>query len=235
MIIGQNFKQNVTTEKSLRDGYDKVYAEEIMKLDEDKFYNYIAKLAKKYSNNGSLLDISCGLGQLTNFSRELGFDAYGIDISNEAINKAKRNYPDCKFNIGNSERLPFENETFDIVTNMGSLEHYIDMEKAIKESARVLKKKGFALYMLPNQYFLPDFFKVFLLGDPNNKLQPIERFASKNEWKGLLENNGLKVVKILRYNQKFRGKGFLGFIYNVIEKIIPFNLSWHFIYICNRA
>jgi 2-polyprenyl-3-methyl-5-hydroxy-6-metoxy-1,4-benzoquinol methylase len=234
MIVGQNFKQKVSTESDLLAGYDNIYENEAMAADEICFYKKVVAIVLKYVNKGRLLDISCGRGFVVDIARQKGFQSCGLDLAPKAIELASKMYPECSFVQGSSERLPFYDCEFDVITNLGSLEHYLDMEIAIRESVRVLKDTGIAIYMMPNQYFLPSIIKVLFRGDPNDKLQPIERFASKIEWKGLLENNGLKVLKIEKYNQKAKGKGLLGFIYNSFIFTIPFNLSYCLIYICKK-
>lgn len=234
MIIGQNFKQSICTEEDLLAGYDSVYETGIMAADEIDSYKRIVDLAKKYIKTGKLLDISCGKGFVVGLASQNGFESYGLDISPKAIEMAIKKYPAGNFIQGSSEKMLFSNKEFDVITNLGSLEHYLDMEIAIKESVRVLKNSGIIIYMMPNQYFLPSIIKVLFTGDPNDKLQPIERFASKTEWKELLEKNGLKILDIKKYNPKAIEKGILGFIYNVFRFTIPLNLSSCFIYVCKK-
>lgn len=187
MITGQNFRFSIDSEKRLADAYDDIYLKKIIATDNVKFYTNIVEMTKSYMPKGKFLDISCGLGYVVNFANMYGYRSYGIDISKRVSIIAKREFSSCDFIISSSERLPFENESFDIITNLGSLEHYIDMENAIRESVRILKKNGIVLYMMPNQYFLPTIVKVLFTGEPNDKIQPIERFASYKEWYFLLE------------------------------------------------
>lgn len=47
-----------------------------------------------------VIEIGCGLGHYTMQIADLGVDVLGIDISETAIRKAKSNYPDCSFAVG---------------------------------------------------------------------------------------------------------------------------------------
>lgn len=47
-----------------------------------------------------VLELGCGLGYFTNGIRGLGVDVLGVDISATAIEKAKFNYPECQFLVG---------------------------------------------------------------------------------------------------------------------------------------
>lgn len=69
-------------------------------------YSYIRHVTnvsiRKYEIN-SLLEVGCGLGAFTNFMVKNNplVNVEGIDISETAIQKAKINYPDIKFKVGN--------------------------------------------------------------------------------------------------------------------------------------
>ena len=51
-------------------------------------------------NANRVIELGCGLGHYTNKIRQLGFDVLGVDISSTAIEKARKNYPNCKFTTG---------------------------------------------------------------------------------------------------------------------------------------
>lgn len=100
---------------------------------------------KEYSN---LLDVGCGTGYLIDMlSKERQAKFYGVDLSDEMIKVAKsKNILNSEFIQGTSNNLPFEDNTFDIVTCSQSFHHYPYQIEAMKEAYRVLKKGG--LYIL---------------------------------------------------------------------------------------
>ena len=106
-------------------------------------YDYLKD--KEYSN---LLDIGCGTGYLIDMlSKEHEAEYIGVDLSQEMINKASsKKITSAKFVVGKSDEIPFEDNTFDVVTCSQSFHHYPDTFKAMKEANRVLKKGG--LYIL---------------------------------------------------------------------------------------
>jgi ubiquinone/menaquinone biosynthesis C-methylase UbiE len=93
-----------------------------------------------------ILDIACGGGALSLKIAEKGCEVYGIEISEGAINGAKRlaerEEIACEFKIGNAEDLPYPDRYFDKVICSSSLEHFKDDIKALKEMHRVLKPNG---------------------------------------------------------------------------------------------
>src|SRR4249920_2126308 len=80
-----------------------------------------------------LLDVSCGTGSLLSAARARDVEAVGIDLSDEAVRLAKRVARDAEVTVGAGEALPFDNASFDYVTCLGSLEHFLDMGQGLEE------------------------------------------------------------------------------------------------------
>ncbi len=72
----------------------------------------------------------------------------GVDISPSAIALSKKNntLSNLIFQQGDSEQLPFEDNTFDAVINVESSHCYASMEKFLNEVKRVLKPDGAFLF-----------------------------------------------------------------------------------------
>ena len=102
----------------------------------------------KDNKYNKLLDIGCGTGWLLdNLSKQRDAEYHGIDLAENMLEVAKgKNIPNATFCLGNAQELPYEDETFDIVTCSQSFHHYPDSKKAIQEAYRVLKKGG--MYIL---------------------------------------------------------------------------------------
>jgi ubiquinone/menaquinone biosynthesis C-methylase UbiE len=93
-----------------------------------------------------ILDVGCGNGYLLNQIRNQGYDdLMGVDL----VEKTK--YPDIPQQTANIENLPFEDSTFDTVICCHTLEHVIDIRKAVSELKRVAAKK--LIVVVPRQRF----------------------------------------------------------------------------------
>lgn len=227
----------------VRQAYDQAYTTSDFLRDTDAAYRWVLRKMEVIPGR-HLLDIAFGLGILLNEAHIKGLQVTGIEISSKAAQIVKETFPFAQLVLANGETLPFSNASFDYVTNLGSLEHFIQPEKGVEEIARVLKPGGRAALLLPNAYYLPDLIlKVWLKGYGPSHHQIVERFASVNEWKDFIEQHGLKVRKIFKYNfflpqTKRDWKWFIQhpkrLIPPLVGMLIPFNFSFSFLYICEH-
>ena len=96
----------------------------------------------------SLLDVGCGTGFLLDIlSKRKSARYVGLDLSVEMIKMAeKKRIAGAGFVNGSSDRLPFSDSEFDVVTCSQSFHHYPKPDRAMSEAYRVLKKGG--IYIL---------------------------------------------------------------------------------------
>jgi SAM-dependent methyltransferase len=179
---------------------------------------------------------------LVKLARGSGVDAFGVDLSYIGALTARKAVERNVIAIADGEFLPFPNESMDFVTIIGSLEHFPNPSTGIQEIRRILRKNGRAALVLPNSYYLVDIiWQVWRTGYSPNHKQSLERFASFREWYDFIEENGLKIHETYKYNFRFpTSKPDLRWYLDHPRKIfslglapfIPFNLSYHFVYIC---
>lgn len=94
-----------------------------------------------------LLDIGCANGRLLNYIlKHIPAMHYtGLDLSRQLLTVAKKNYPEYDFVHGSILKLPFNNESFDVVACVATLQHVPSLtyrQQAIRELVRVLKPGG---------------------------------------------------------------------------------------------
>jgi ubiquinone/menaquinone biosynthesis C-methylase UbiE len=98
-----------------------------------------------------VLDIGCGGGININRMSKNAKKVYGVDYSIESVNLSRevnrQEIYDGKVEIlkGNVQDLPFEDNTFDIVTAFETVYFWPDIEKSFGEVKRVLKPGGIFL------------------------------------------------------------------------------------------
>ncbi len=114
------------------------------------FFNYLRSCDLE---GKSVLDIGCGFGQIGRFIKSLGANVIGIDVIPEAVEEANKVFPAV---TGRVERIPFPDDSFDIVVCSMVLMLIENVEMAISEIARVLKPGASALISILNPYYKPD-------------------------------------------------------------------------------
>jgi ubiquinone/menaquinone biosynthesis C-methylase UbiE len=104
-----------------------------------------------------LLDIGCGEGHYVRDAFEEHIDAYGIDISIDALRNALSEVKH-RISFGSISEIPFDDKEFDVVTAFDIIEHIHpkDTLKAIAEIRRVLKPHGIAIMTTPNPSYFND-------------------------------------------------------------------------------
>jgi ubiquinone/menaquinone biosynthesis C-methylase UbiE len=102
------------------------------------------------SPNQRLLDIGCGSGQSAIPAARLGHQVTGIDIAENLIEYANEVASleglDARFDVGDAEDLPYEDNSFDVVITMIGAMFAPQPDKVASEIARVLRPGG-KLYM----------------------------------------------------------------------------------------
>lgn len=142
------------------------------------------------SSGNTALDIACGTGAWLQELQGHGATVSGIDISEQAVASAKARLPDADIRQGVAEDLPFDNGTFDLITCMGALEHFLDQPGALHEMRRVAKPNAHYLLLVPNSGFIPR--RLGLYGG-TQQVAIQETVRSINEWSDMFASAGLCV------------------------------------------
>ena len=112
---------------------------------------------KKLSLNHDvkILDIGCGEGRHIFGALEAFPSSYliGLDLNKDSLDICMENFKffeelphkDKKFVLGNSYKLPFKDDEFDLIVCSEVLEHLHEYNDALKEIKRVLKPRGYFL------------------------------------------------------------------------------------------
>src|SRR3989344_2905737 len=114
-----------------------------------------------------ILDVATGSGFAMVAFIQGGADVVGIDLTDYAIEQAKRNLTARKLKGTvikmDAQQMNFKNESFDFVNAWGCLMHMPDTQKAINEIYRVLKPGGKTLAYMYNKSSWPFWFNLIFL------------------------------------------------------------------------
>jgi len=206
------------------------------------FKEHIAryKFARKFIRKKKVLDIACGVGYGSKILVEGGAsEIYGCDISEEAIQYAKKKYShkNIKYEIADSSSLRFSDEYFDCIVSFETLEHIQNYNKTLDELRRVLKKNGILIISTPNKdayndgneildnrFHYKEFSKNEFVESLNKRFSTVSIFSQRlivkiGLTKKLLRKLIFSLIKLdfLRIHLRIFNEGTYAFAYKIID------------------
>ncbi len=149
--------------------------------------------------SGKYLDVSCGTGAVLSLLQHSSLEKYGIDFSEKMIEKAKNVIGEyAKLYVASAEKMPFAENTFDVVTCSFAFHHYIHPEKVLQEFRRVMKVDATLIIADP---FVPQPFRSIM--------NPLLRFGDNGDFhmygckelNHLMKDNGFCMESFRRVNK----------------------------------
>ncbi len=145
----------------------------------------------KSAGKNNILDVACGTGRF--FPLYAPRKIYGVDISRDMLNEARKKKLAKELKLADAENLPFKDNTFDAVITSQFVMHTPYYEKIIKEMTRVAKKQGSIIIDFPNKVSISYFpTKIRLLA---GKLRNFNMFTEK-QIREIAKKNNLQIKEI---------------------------------------
>ena len=113
----------------------------------DSLTLYRDLIGKFVNQQTKILDVGCGHGDFLKPVYDRAPSTYGLDPDKAALDK--NTFIKNKF-VGSVEKMPFENDFFDLVVCAWVFEHLPEPLTAVKEIFRVLKPGGKLIFLTPN-------------------------------------------------------------------------------------
>jgi ubiquinone/menaquinone biosynthesis C-methylase UbiE len=112
----------------------------VLRKPETKIASYIVEKME----NGTILDLGSGTGYLSIeiAKRSPSLQVYGIDLSGQMVKIARRHakgVDNARFVFGNAAKLPFKDNSIDLVVSTGASHHWKTPRIVFDECYRVLK------------------------------------------------------------------------------------------------
>lgn len=198
----------------------------------------IEQLPKKFS--GKVLDVGCGDGAMLAEIKKLypSVQVYGVDISKKGVGIARKRGINAKVTDLN-KKIPFKKDFFDFIIGHEIIEHLVDPDKFLEESARVLKKGGYIALTTPNlaawyhrALFIFGYYPLFLEMSTRKRLigigilkhvikndQPVGhiRVFTLPALKDLINSYGFETIKTKSSSIAFNFPQPLRFIYDTLD------------------
>jgi len=112
----------------------------------ESFLKQIIQSPQSKVQSPKILDVGCGTGANLEMLAQFG-EAEGVDVSDDALEFCRQK--GLKAQKGLAEALPFDDESYDIVTALDVIEHLDDDIAGLKEMFRILRPGGKTLIFVP--------------------------------------------------------------------------------------
>ncbi|HLG22890.1 MAG TPA: class I SAM-dependent methyltransferase [Candidatus Manganitrophaceae bacterium] len=112
-----------------------------------RFYRALAERAAEGIERPRILELGCAFGLFLS-SLNPSWRRYGLDVSEFAIDRARRAVPDAKLSVSSAAEIPFD-DSFDIIAAFDVIEHLPDLEKAALSVRSKLIPGGYFIFVVP--------------------------------------------------------------------------------------
>jgi len=182
------------------------------KYTETSSYRMLFEYFKAYSvskDKRTVLDFGFGLGKALFWFRR-SCTLLGVEVSQQAVqfcsDKARKlGYRDYSFlypPVTDSVKIPFKDNTADILISVHTIEHVYDDLKLLSEFFRVLKQGGLAFFIVPID--LPDEIGVLSVDQRKNPLFPEKSFHvfryNYPTFVEIVRNSGFRISEWLKFD-----------------------------------
>lgn len=167
--------------------------------DRDEFvYKFVLDSLGRHVSKGRILDIGCSTGRFLQFARQRGWDSYGVELNKSCAEFCRQNL----INVSRGEvfEAQFEDDFFDAVVMIHSIEHLYNLRKDFKKISKMVKRGGYIYIMTPNfdNYLIRFLQKIGLLSWEIDKLDPTGHpyMFTRKTLRRFLKDNCFDAVKI---------------------------------------
>jgi len=191
----------------------------------------IKEIGQRLKRKGSVLDIGCGAGLLSNALAKEGHTVAGIDLSQNSLEVAKKHDATgfVDYRVANAYSLPFPNQHFDAVCAMDVLEHVEDPNLLIAEAARVLKNNGLFFFHTFNRNLLSYFVVIkgveWCVRNTPKNMHVYPLFIKPDELEEIFQTHRLKTEFITGFRPQIFTRSFFQML---LTRTVPKDFSFCF-------
>ncbi|MFH0771602.1 MAG: class I SAM-dependent methyltransferase [Candidatus Omnitrophota bacterium] len=120
----------------------------------DERFAWVNDVLLKTLTGKAVLDVGCGEGSLLKMLKDKDNNVFGIDASETGRLSCLKKGVDCAVIDISAERFPCDNDSFDLVLCLETIEHIENPHHCVWEIKRVLKEGGVFIVSIPNQKIL---------------------------------------------------------------------------------
>ena len=203
------FMDPIPTDEEIKNIYSKNYFEswgigdgetkEVANMKKDTFKHILNRITT-YVKSGNILDVGTATGFLLEEAQKLGFEPYGIEISEYASSIAKSKFGEDKIYNGTLETHIFKENFFDLITMCDVIEHVKDPINTLLIANKLLRNisyytnvgGGYLLITTPNT---KSFTAKILKSKWHRYMLEHLIYFNKKSMKQLAQKTGFEVLK----------------------------------------
>jgi ubiquinone/menaquinone biosynthesis C-methylase UbiE len=142
-----------------------------------------------------VLDVGCGTGNyLVALEEGTGCRGWGIDPSEEMLERARSRSRSIEFNVGRAESLDFPDACFDLVMSTDVIHHVKDREAFFREARRVLRAGGGVCTVTDSEWVILHR-KPLTYYFPETVEKELQRYPSMAALKDIMEATGFGLIQ----------------------------------------
>ena len=195
--------------ESIADHFDSI----MNMYDTNKRLNVVFhELLNESIENKNILDAGCGTGWFSKWACDRKAKVTSMDLGENLLKKTAQKCS-SKIIIGSVLKMPFEDNTFDIIISSEVIEHVTEPYLALKEMYRVLKPEGTLIITTPNKFWhfsvsLANLFKL-------RPYQGLENWLGWREIKREIKKTGFTI-------KEMKGIHLFPFIFPILNPVLDF-------------
>ncbi len=155
------------------------------------------EIRQRLAPGASVIDAGCGLGAWVRFLRERGFDAEGVDYSEEMCGRLRREVPEITWSVADVRKLPHADSSRDAIVSWGVIEHEEEgPDAAMREFFRVVRPGGWIFVTVPYDTFEHRYASMIQVDDPSPNGTFFQYMLKPSEFSDLATRTGFEVALV---------------------------------------
>lgn len=142
------FCSRIPTEKELIDHYSQYSRNNFISPITINNYQELLKSFEPFRKTGKILDVGCGDGYFLAEAKKMGWEVYGTEFTDDAIEVCSEKGIKMKQGILNPDH--YAPDFFDVITSFEVLEHINNPQEEVKNIHSILRKGGLVYLTTPN-------------------------------------------------------------------------------------
>jgi len=142
------FCEPIPTERELEKHYENYGRNDYLSPLTIKRYHEILDSFEPYRKTNKLIDVGCGIGYFLEEAKKRGWEVYGTEFTDEAIEICSKK--GIKMNKGVLNPNNYDSQEFDVITSFEVIEHINNPQEELANFYKILRKGGLVYCTTPN-------------------------------------------------------------------------------------